>query len=88
MSPAECARLAADAAGALAPGGALAIHDFVRDTGLPASLFAVNMLVATSDGDACAEEDDRRWCEAAELRDFAVHELGTGPQWLVTAVKP
>ncbi len=88
MSPAECARLAADAAGALAPGGALAIHDFLRDTGLPASLFAVNMLVATSDGDAYAEEDYRGWCEAAELRDFSVHELGTGPQWLVTAVKP
>jgi SAM-dependent methyltransferase len=88
MSPAECERLAADAAHALASGGALAIHDFLRGTGLPASLFAVNMLVATSDGDAYAEEDYRRWCEAAGLRDFAVHELGTGPQWLVTAVKP
>ncbi len=88
LSPAESARLTTDAAGALASGGALVIHDFLRGTGLPASLFAVNMLVATSDGDAYAEEDYRRWCKAAGLRDFAVHGLGTGPQSLVTAVKP
>jgi SAM-dependent methyltransferase len=88
MSPAKGERLVADAAGALASGGALAIHDFLRGTGLPASLFAVNMLVATSDGDAYGEDDYRRWCAAAGLRDFAVHELGARPQWLVTAVKP
>ena len=88
MSPAECERLVADAAGALTSGGALVIHDFLRGTGLPASLFAVNMLVATSAGDAYAEEEYRRWCEAAGLRDFAVHKPASGPQWLLTAVKP
>jgi SAM-dependent methyltransferase len=88
MSPAECERLVADAAGALVSGGALAIHDFLRGTGLPASLFAVNMLVATTDGDAYAEEDYRAWCDAAGLRDFAVHALGERRQWLLTAVKP
>lgn len=88
MSPAESERLVTDAAGALVPGGALAIHDFLRGTGLPASLFAVNMLVATSDGDAYGEEDYRRWCESAGLGDFAVHPLGARPQWLMTAVKP
>jgi SAM-dependent methyltransferase len=88
MSPAECERLVADAARALTSGGALVIHDFLRGTGLSASLFAVNMLVATSAGDAYAEEDYRRWCEAAGLRDFAVHEPASGPQRLLTAVKP
>jgi SAM-dependent methyltransferase len=88
LSPAECERLMADAAGALVPGGALVIHDFLRGTGLPASLFAVNMLVATSGGDAYGEVDYRRWCDAAGLRDFTVHGPATGPQSLLTAVKP
>jgi SAM-dependent methyltransferase len=60
MSPAECAQVVASAAGALTTGGALAILDFLRGTGLPSSLFAVNMLVATSDGDVYAEADYRR----------------------------
>ena len=46
------------------------------------------MLVATSAGDVYGEEDYRRWCEAAGLRDFAVHELSGQSQWLLTAVKP
>jgi hypothetical protein len=88
MSPAECALVVESAAGALTSGGALAILDFLRSTGLPSSLFAVNMLVATSVGDVYAEEDYRRWCEAAGLRDFAVHELGGQAQRLLTAFKP
>ena len=87
LSPAECALVVESAAGALASGGALAIHDFLRGTGLPASLFAVNML-GTSAGDVYAEDDYRRWCEAAGLRDLAVHELAGQPQRLLTADKP
>ena len=88
MSPAECKHVVEGAAGALASGGALAILDFLRDTGLSSSLFAVNMLVATSAGDVYAEEDYRGWCEAAGLQGFAVHELGEQAQRLLTAVKP
>ena len=88
MSPNECARVVASSANALTSGGALAILDFLRDTGLSSSLFAVNMLVATSAGDVYGEEDYRRWCEAAGLRDFAVHELGGQAQRLLTAFKP
>lgn len=88
MSPQECGRVMASAAGALASGGALAILDFLRGSGLSASLFAVNMLVGTSAGDVYGEEDYRRWCEAAGLREFAVHELADQPQRLLTAVKP
>jgi SAM-dependent methyltransferase len=86
MSPAECALVVESAAGALASGGALAIHDFLRGTGLPASLFAVNML-GTSAGDVYGEDDYRRWCEAAGLRDFAVYEMAGQPQRLLTADK-
>jgi SAM-dependent methyltransferase len=88
MSPAECELVVTSAANALTSGGALAILDFLRDTGLSSSLFAVNMLVATSAGDVYGEEDYRRWCEAAGLRDFAVHELGGQAQRLLTAFKP
>ena len=87
MSPAECARVVESAAGALRSGGALAILDFLRSTDLPSSLFAVNMLVATSAGDVYAEADYRRWCEAAGLGEFAVHELGGQATRLLTAVK-
>jgi len=86
MSPEECARVVESAAGALISGGALAIHDFLRGTGLPASLFAVNML-GTSAGDVYGEQDYRRWCEAAGLQDFTVHEMAGQPQWLLTADK-
>jgi len=87
MSPAECALVVDSVAGALTSGGALAIHDFLRGTGLPSSLFAVNMLAATSAGDVYAEEDYRRWCEDAGLRGFAVHKLAGQPQCLLTAEK-
>lgn len=46
------------------------------------------MLVATSAGDVYGEQDYRRWCEAAGLHDFAVHELGGQAQQLLTAFKP
>jgi hypothetical protein len=88
MSPEECAVVVQGAADALASGGALAIFDFLRGKGLRSSLFAVNMLVATSAGDVYAEEDYRRWCAAAGLRDFAVHEIPGQTQLLLTATKP
>jgi len=47
----------------------------------------VNMLAATSAGDVYGEEDYRRWCAAAGLRDFAVHEVAGQSQRLLTADK-
>jgi SAM-dependent methyltransferase len=88
MSREECAAVVTGTADALRGGGALAIFDFLQGTGLPSSLFAVNMLVATSGGDVYGERDYRRWCEAAGLRDFAVHEVPGQTQRLLTAVKP
>ena len=88
MSREECAAVVDGAAGALRDGGALAIFDFLQGTGLPSSLFAVNMLVATSGGDVYGEGDYRGWCEAAGLRGFAVHEMPGQIQRLMTAVRP
>jgi ubiquinone/menaquinone biosynthesis C-methylase UbiE len=87
MSPSECEQVVQKSAVALASGGALAILDFLRGTGLSSSLFAVNMLVATSTGDVYTEGEYRRWCEAAGLRDFAVHEVAGQTQRLLTAGK-
>ncbi len=87
MSREECASVVQSTAAALAPGGTLAIFDFLRGKGLRSSLFAVNMLVATSGGDVYAEEDYRGWCEAAGLLDFATHEVAGQAQWLLTASK-
>lgn len=87
MAPEECASVVNSATDALAPGGTLAIFDFLRGRGLRSSLFAVNMLVATSGGDVYAEEDYRGWCETAGLHDFAVHEVAEQAQWLLTARK-
>jgi SAM-dependent methyltransferase len=70
--PAEAnRRLVRDAAGALAPGGRLAIKDFLLDpdrTGPPgAALFAVNMLVSTEGGDCYTLEQVAGWCREAGL---------------------
>ena len=88
MSAQECASVVQGAADALVSGGALCIYDFLRGDGLRSSLFAVNMLVATSGGDVYAEEDYRHWCTAAGLRDFATQEVPEQDQCLLTAVKP
>jgi hypothetical protein len=88
MAPEECATVIASAAAALSSDGALAIYDFLRGSGLQSSLFAVNMLLATSAGDVYGEDDYRRWCEAAGLRSFALHEVSGRSQRLMIARKP
>ena len=87
LSAADCEAVVDNAAAALRRSGAFAIYDFLRGGGLQSSLFAVNMLVATSAGDVYGEEEYRRWCEAADLTDFTVHVLAGQPQRLLTAVK-
>ena len=88
MAPQECARVIASAAAALRSGGALAIYDFLRGSGLQSSLFAVNMLLATSAGDAYGKDDYREWCAAAGLAEFALHEVPGQSQVLMIARKP
>lgn len=85
LSPAENETVIGRAAGALSPGGALAVYDLVRGTGLAASAFSVNMLVATSSGDVWPEDDYRGWCGRAGLSGFAVHDVPGQSQRLMTA---
>ncbi len=87
MSPSQCAAVVASCAGVLDAGGVLAILDFLRGEGLHASLFGVNMLVATSAGDAYGEDDYRRWCEDAGLESFTVQQTPGQGQKLLTAIK-
>lgn len=63
--------LVARCAAALAPGGRLAIKDFLLDpdrtSPADGALFAVNMLLAAEDGDAYTAEEVAAWMRAAGL---------------------
>lgn len=71
-----CAKLTKRVAGALAPGGRVAIHDFIADPSLAnpaAALFSTIMLLWTKHGEAFTEADYRRWLEGAGLSWLATH---------------
>ncbi len=77
--------------GALAPGGTLAIAEWLRNdehTGsAAAAIFAVNMLVNTEAGDTYSFAELRSWLEAAGFRDVRTLEA-PGPSPLVLATRP
>jgi 2-polyprenyl-3-methyl-5-hydroxy-6-metoxy-1,4-benzoquinol methylase len=77
--------------GALAPGGTIAIAEFLVDderTGPPVSLlFAVNMLVNTDEGDTWSFGEIAGWLRAAGFRDPRTIEA-PGPSPLILATKP
>jgi predicted O-methyltransferase YrrM len=70
--PDDCRRLIDRAAGALAPGGLMVIHDFflnaAMDGPLFPSLFALNMLLGTDGGQAYSFEQVQAMLTAAGLR--------------------
>jgi (2Fe-2S) ferredoxin/ubiquinone/menaquinone biosynthesis C-methylase UbiE len=74
----------------LAPGGRVAIHDFVLDaqkTGPKfAALFALNMLTGTSGGSTYTEPEYTTWLEAAGFQSVRQIRLA-GPASLIVAVK-
>lgn len=69
----------------LAPGGALAVHTFLRGTDPLAAVFAVQMLAGGSGGDTHGEEDHRRWLAEAGYRDVAAVRLERRPEWMIFA---
>jgi SAM-dependent methyltransferase len=77
--------------GVLAPGGTIAIAEWLRNdehTGPPAAaIFAVNMLVNTEAGDTYSLEELRSWLEAAGFNDVRTLEA-PGPSPLVLATRP
>lgn len=68
-----------------APGGAIAIVTFLRDRNPVASIFALQMLVATQDGDTHGETDYRRWLGEAGYGALQLHDLEGRPQTVVLA---
>jgi C-methyltransferase len=87
---ATCASLTKKAAGALAPGGRLAVQDFLYDPALAnpmGALFAVTMLMWTRKGETFSVEDFARWFEAAGLAPAGVHGSAGFPSSFLFADK-
>lgn len=82
-----CQTLTRRLAGALAPNGRLAVHDFVAGPGVEnpgATMFSLVMLVWTRTGQAYAEADYAAWMAAAGLAQPRAHPLpGMPTTWLV-----
>lgn len=92
LGPSGCAELVAKCARALAPGGVLLVADLMADDGRtgPASnlLFALNLLVGTTDGELFTMSELRAWMRAAGLGSVRRLDVaGDGPN-VVVAVKP
>ncbi len=75
------------AAGSLAPGGTLAIVDFVRGRSEFAALFAVTMLLATEAGGTYRLADYEAWLAEAGLVRVRCSPIGPDTQ-LITARRP
>ncbi len=95
-SPATNVELFEKACRALAPGGWVAVHDFVVDDGgagpLFAAMFSLNMLVYTNGGQVYSVDEYRRMLEKAGFVSTEVSEIQKGkspfPSTLVLARKP
>ncbi|HEX4749967.1 MAG TPA: methyltransferase, partial [Bryobacteraceae bacterium] len=76
---------------ALAPGGTIAIAEFLvnadRTSPLNGLLFAVNMLVNTEQGNTWSFEEIRSWLSEAGFTDARTLEA-PGPSPLILATKP
>ena len=70
--PKENLALIERVADSLAPGGLIAIRDFIRGLSKGAALFGVNMLVNTESGNTYSEEEYRRWLSAAGFEGIEV----------------
>lgn len=70
-----------------APGGGIAIVTFLCDRNPVASIFALQMLVATQDGDTHGETEYRRWLSEAGYDRFELHDLEGRPQTVVLAAR-
>lgn len=69
----------------LAPGGKIAILEFVRGAGSRAALFGVNMLVNTKTGGTWTLEEYTQWLQREGFSDVKMNNLGE--RQLITAYK-
>jgi SAM-dependent methyltransferase len=87
-SPATNARVIREAYSVVAPGGTIAIQDYIWGRSERAAIFAVNMLQATEDGGVWSEAQHRRWLIAAGFANIEVLDLETAGTQLVLARRP
>lgn len=88
FDPKTCQALTRRLAGALAPGGRLAVHDFVTGKALEnpgAAMFSLVMLVWTRQGKAYSHDDYTAWMTEAGLSRPSAHPLpGMPSTWLLS----
>lgn len=88
FDPETCQGLTKRLAGALAPGGKLAVHDFVTGPALEnpgATMFSLVMLVWSRGGKAYGYEDYAAWMKGAGLTRPSSHPLpGMPSTWLIS----
>lgn len=87
-SPETNQKLFADVAGILAPGGTVAIQDYVWGRSRRAPMFAVNMLQATENGGVWSEDEFRDWLAAAGFVDVETSDLDSSDAQLILARLP
>lgn len=93
FSPDENRLVFKKTADSLAPGGRIAIVDFVvdeeRTSPRPGVVFALNMLVGTRAGSTYTQSEYARWLAEAGFVDPSEHPLhGQGPATLIVARRP
>jgi hypothetical protein len=87
-SPKVNARVTREAFSVTAPGGTIAIQDYVWDRSARAALFAVNMLRSTEDGGVWTEGQYRAWLDEAGFASIEVVDLENSEGQLILARRP
>ncbi len=82
------ARVTREAFSITAPGGTIAIQDYVWGRSARAALFAVNMLRATEDGGVWTEAQHRAWLDDAGFASIEVIDLENSEGQLILAKRP
>ena len=86
--PATNARVIREAYSVVAPGGTIAIQDYIWGRSERAAIFAVNMLQATEDGGVWSEAQHREWLNDAGFAKIEMLDLETAGTQLVLARRP
>ncbi len=87
-SPLVAARITREAFAITAPGGTIAIQEYVWGRSPRAAIFAVNMLQSTEDGGVWTEEQFRTWLVEAGFEEVVVLDLETNQTQLILGRKP
>lgn len=82
------ARVTREVFGMVAPGGSVAIQDYVWGRSAEAAMFAVNMLRSTVDGEVWPEERYHGWLREAGFDEIVTIDLETAPAQLILARRP